>query len=244
MRRRTRIAAATAAVALLTGGTVAAAEAATSPSPSPTASSSASASASVPGDAAAKKAKAAQQELNFDQLAAKLRVTPAQLDRALADAKQSMGTRGLTKPDAVVYALVAKDLGISEGQARALVEHVFGGDQVGKQGPGGKLPGVKPGAPDPQIVAALAKVLGVSDAKAAAVLDQLDAVWRTSGRAESTDPAFRAIAASLGLTPDRLAQDLVQMKESLRASMPSPSGSLSPSDAPSDAPSGAPSGKG
>jgi hypothetical protein len=92
----------------------------------------------------------------------------------------------------------------------------------------GKQPVVKPGTPDPQISAALARILGVSQARATAVLERLDAISQASGHGvEVTDPGFRSLAASLGLTPSQLSQDLVRMKQALRAAMPAPSGSAS-----------------
>ncbi|MFC1401383.1 MULTISPECIES: hypothetical protein [Streptacidiphilus] len=92
-------------------------------------------------------------------------------------------------------------------------------------GPGGKKPMVPPGTPDPQESAALARILGVSRARATAVLERLDVLSRgTAHGVEVTDPGFRSLAASLGLTPTQFNADLMHMKESLSA-VPAPSGS-------------------
>jgi hypothetical protein len=244
MRHKTRIVTAATALVLLTGAAagVAAAEAgSSSASPSPATGTSSAKALPDAADANARaKAKAAAQAESLDAIAARLHVTVAQLDQALADAKQYLGTHGLGKPDAAVVALVAKDLGISDGQARSLLDHVFA------SGPGFKKVPVKPGTPDPQISAALAKVMGISQDRAASILERLDRIDAASGHGVSvTDPAFQALAASLGLSPQQLSNDLVAMKESLRASMPAPSQSPTPSSGqPSEPASGAHSAKG
>jgi hypothetical protein len=232
MRPKIRIITAAAVIALLTGGSVAAAEAATSPSATPSGSSSAAASP-APSDGAANaraKAKAATEAESLAGIAQRLHVSVSALEHALADAKQYLGSHGLNKPDPAVCALVAKDLGISTEQARALVDHVFSGRSEQKRP-------VTPGTPDPQITAALAKVMGIGQDKAAQVLERLDAIASASDHGVSpTDPAFRALAASLGLSADQLGHDIQRMKQSLAASMPAPSSSPN-SQAPADAPS-------
>ena len=84
---------------------------------------------------------------------------------------------------------------------------------------------------------------GIGRSQQAHTLDRIDAV---SGHGVSvTDPAFQALASSLGLSPQQLSNDLVAMKESLRASMPAPSQSPAPSSGQASEPaSGAPSVKG
>lgn len=247
MRPKTRIVTAATAMVLLTGtgAGVAAAVGSSSTGSSPSPSPSGSAAGFLPdGGNARAKAKEAAQAGSRGAIAARLHVTVAQLDRALADAKRYLGTHGLGKPDDALIALVAKELGVSAGQARTLLDHVFEG------GPGFRKAPVKPGTPDPQVSAALAKVMGISQDRAASILERLDQVAAASDdRMTVGNPRFRALAASLGLTPDQFLHDLIATKQALRASMPTPSqspvpSSDKPSDKPSDQPSGGPSAKG
>jgi hypothetical protein len=232
--------AAGAAVALLTG-TAGAAAAATTGSASPSAASS-SAPAPKPSPTGTDNGggKPGNQPEWLAQLAASLHVNVQKLETALIDAKQTIGRLGVAPNDPAVVAVVTHDLGISADQAKHLLTEVFGDVAPGKDGSGyggsgkggpgkpgtGKTP-PPPGTPDPKLSQTLAGILHVSDARAAQVLEQLDRIARPSRSVSIDDPQFRALAASLHLTPQQLDDALHQMKEDLRASMPSPSDSSS-----------------
>ena len=212
MRPRMRMIAASTAVALITGA--ASAAAATSGStPSPSASSSGAAAKPSPTGTGAPGKPADW----LDQLAASLHVDPQGLIAALTDAKQTMARLGVGPTDARVVAVVAHDLGVSVHKAATLLTDVFGDN-----GPGN--PGKKqrePGPSDQQVISTLAGILHVSKARAAQVLDQLRNIPDERGRGiDQNDPRFRAIAASLHITTQQLSQDLMTLKQDLRATMP------------------------
>ncbi|HZP53899.1 hypothetical protein [Actinocrinis sp.] len=211
MHPRLRMIAASTAVALITGAASAAA-ASSGSSPSPSASSSGPVAKPSPTGSGTPGKPANW----LNQLAASLHVDPQGLIAALTDAKQTMGQLGVGPTDARVVAVVAHDLGVSTHKATTVLTDVFGAN-----GPGN--PGVKsPGPSDPQIVTALAGILHVSQARAAQVFDQLKHIQdgpRGQG-IDPNDPRFRAIAASLHITTQQLSQDLMTLKQELRASMP------------------------
>ena len=211
MHSRWRMIAASTAVALITGAAGAAA-ATSGSSPSPSASSSGPVAKPSPTGSGTPGKPADW----LTQLAASLHVDPQRLIAAITDAKQTMGQLGAGPTDARVVAVVAHDLGVSTHEAAAVLTDVFG-----TNGPGN--PGVKsPGPSDPRIVSTLAGILHVSQARAAQVFDQLKHI-QDSPRGQGidpNDPRFRAIAASLHITTDQLSQDLMTLKQDLRASMP------------------------
>lgn len=246
MHTRMRMIAAGAAVALLTG-TAGAAVAATSGTASPAASTSSPAPKPSPSGTGNGCTSGSQQEW-LARLAASFHVTVPSLEAALGDAKQTIGRLGVAPTDPAVVAVVVHDLGISSDQAKQLLTEVFGngpnpgksGSGTGDQGKGGSGKGGKggpgttppPGTPDPQISHALAGILHVSAARAAQVLEQLDRIAWPSRSIPTDNPQFRALAASLHLTPQQLADALYQMKQALSASRPSPSSTSSPSSKP------------
>ncbi len=241
MQTRMRMLAAGAAVALLTG-TAGAAAAATTGSASPSASSSAPAPKPSPTETGTDNGggKPGNQPEWLAQLAASLHVNVQKLETALIDAKQTIGRLGVAPNDPAVVAVVTHDLGISADQAKHLLTEVFGDVAPGKDGSGyggsgkggtgkpgtGKTP-PPPGTPDPKLSQTLAGILHVSDTRAAQVLEQLDRIAQPSRGVSIDDRQFRALAASLHLTPQQLDDALRQMKEDLRASMPSPADSSS-----------------
>ncbi|MFG1806441.1 hypothetical protein [Streptomyces sp. NPDC049040] len=168
-------------------------------------------------------------------------VSAERLERALRDVKQMLGPDGGRVTDPAVVARVAKDLGVSTAKARAILRQFFGGDEVGpkppgdkggKGGKGDKDPGKggkggkdggkggkggkdRPGGPAAVITAKdLAKALGVPQARAQAALDALQKLAKgPRGTVDENSPAFAAIAAKLGVTPQQLTKVLTVLKE-------------------------------
>lgn len=227
MYTRMRIVAAGAAVALI-AGTAGAAAASTSSAASPSTSASKSPTSSPSSPAGADKGgKPGDQWLA--QLAASLHVSVQKLQAALIDAKQTIGRLGVAPTNSAIVSVVAHDLGISRDKATQLIKEVFGEAAPGKGGPGkpgGNYP--PPGTPDPRISQTLAGILHISVARAAQVLEQLDRIALPNRGVSPDNPQFRALAASLHLTPQQLINALVQMKEDLVGSMPPPSKSPVP----------------
>ncbi|WUH93867.1 hypothetical protein OG900_29630 [Streptomyces sp. NBC_00433] len=157
------------------------------------------------------------------------------LENALRDVKIALGSTGGKLTDKVV-AIFAKDMGMSTAQARKTLERILGeagpvpakpgapggrdgkvGKADGKQGKGGKEG--KSGKDDkggPATVftaAQLAKALGVSQAGAQAALDALQkTATGPKGSVDENSPAFAAVAARLGVTPQQLTKAIVQLK--------------------------------
>lgn len=211
MNARMRMIAAGAAVALITGAaSAAAASAGSSSSPSP-----ASGAADVKPSPTATGGKTADPQYWIDQLAASLHIDPMRLNAALVDAKQTIGRLGVSPTDPRVVAVVVHDLGISTQQATTVIKAVFGNSGPGKPGPA-------PGTPDPRLSTTLAGILHVSQARAAQVLEQLGRIQddhRGQG-IDPNDPQYRAIAASLHITPEQLSQDLMTLKQDIRSTIP------------------------
>ncbi|MGH6656873.1 MAG: hypothetical protein ACRDVE_16905 [Actinocrinis sp.] len=208
MHIRTRMIAAGTAVVLLTGTAGAAAAAAggaKSPSPQSSAGQSAGAKPTPPG-------KSGSEQQWLDQLAASLHVSVTKLQNALIDAKTTMGRLGVGPTDAAVVDAVAHDLGVSTGRARAVINQVFTDGAPTGKGKGSPAPGVS----GEQAARVLAAILHVSDARAMQVLNQLDQIDRTTRDGINPSNAqFRALAASLHLTPQGLISALTQWKETL-----------------------------
>lgn len=230
MHTRYRLIAAAAAVALITGVAGGAAAATTgTASPSASASSSAPASASSASAPAPKPSptgtgdngKPGDKQAWLVKLAASLHVSVQKLESALIDAKQTVGRLGVGPFDPAVVAVVSHDLGISTDRAAALLKEVFGNPASGGPGKGGNgSKGGNSSGPDQLIINTLAGILHVSDARAKQVLERLEQISEPGHGVSPQDPRFRAIAASLHLTPQQLADALMKMKQTLAASMP------------------------
>lgn len=220
--RRMRMIAAGAAIALLTGtaGTAAAA------TPS-TASPSASASSPTGTDRGGKPGdKPGDKQAWLAKLAASLHVSVQKLESALVDAKMTIGRLGVAPTDPAVVAVVSHDLGISADKATALLKQVFDNGPAPGKGKGGD-PG-KVGVPDALVIHTLAGILHITDARAAQVLDRLNRIAQPHHGISPGDPQFRALAASLHITPQQLADAIRQLKQDLAGSMPKPSSSPVP----------------
>jgi hypothetical protein len=206
MKRSQRIVATVVLAALATTGT---ASAGTSGSdPKPAAKSGAAAKADGKSKPTA--------DADFARIAAKLGVTTDRLTAALVAAKRSLAGRTNVTPQAFVAA-VAANLGLPASRVKAAVEPLL--LQPGRPRPGDKEPKGK-GEGDPKnspfasnaAAAQLAAKLGVSQAKAKAALITL--VSAPNG-ITPTSKGFRQVAASLGVSPDRLMTALGELKQSL-----------------------------
>jgi hypothetical protein len=208
MNARMRMIAAGAAVALITGAASAAAASAGSSS-----SPSASSAGDVKPSPTATGGKTGDPGYWINRLAASLHVDPQRLNAALADAKETIGRLGVAPLDPRVVAVLVHDLGISTDQATTVIKDVFGTGASGKPAPG---------APDPRLSSTLAGILHVSQERAAQVLEQLGRIQddRRGQGIDPNDPRYRAIAASLHITPEQLSQDLLTLKQDIRSAIP------------------------
>jgi hypothetical protein len=152
-------------------------------------------------------------------LAKRYNVTEERLESALRDIKIALGDQGKKPTDPAVVAGLAKALGISQVDASRLIKEVF--MQAGT--PGGKKPG-KPGVKktteeggqiSPAVLAgALAKEFGIPLDNAKKLIADLDELSRDHGN-NADDARFAAVAKSLGITPERLADGLKKVKQSM-----------------------------
>jgi hypothetical protein len=150
-------------------------------------------------------------------LAKRYNVTEERLESALRDVKIAFGDQGKKPTDPAVVAGLAKALGISQVDASRRIKEVF--TPVGT--PGGKKPG-KPGGKkeeggqiSPAVLAgALAKEFGIPLDNAKKLIADLDELSRDHGN-NAGDARFAAIAKSLGITPEHLADGLKKVKQSL-----------------------------
>jgi hypothetical protein len=240
MRYRTRMFAATAAVAALTGSLAATAPAASAATVPPAKSCVAVKQASGTGQSA---------KLTIDDsaLAARLGVSTARLDQALRELKMTLAKTGAAPTQHEFDATLAHLLGISQERVRQVFPDVTatgknikvtiakspspgtpGLKSPGSQPPCGKLPGGKlPGGklpsgkvPVPQqsqqqvnaaLAAAVAAALHVSTAQVESALQPLFA----AGRADPSSPAFATAAQQLGVSVQQLTSALGQAKQSL-----------------------------
>jgi hypothetical protein len=145
-------------------------------------------------------------------LAARLGVSPARLDRALRAVKTSLSAASAKPTEAQFYAALARTLDVSQ----ARVQHVFAAEKPCEA----KTAGAKPGGPKPApseqqgheaLAMAVARELHISMAKVNTALQPLFA----AGHADPSSPVFTAAARALGVSPDRLAAAIVSAKESL-----------------------------
>lgn len=209
MRNRTRIIAAAVAVTAALAGTTGTAMAATN--------------CTKPGTPAKTVSVTSEQPISLSALAARLRVSPARLDRALREVKTSLGKDGGTPTQGQFEAALARVLGIP----LARVRHAF---------PPGTFSVVKPGAPkahggkgtvakpphskspaqptDASFVVAVASALNLSTAQVKAALAPLLA----AGSVDTSSATFAAAAQSLGVSVQQLTDALTQAKQSLAGS--------------------------
>lgn len=203
MRQRTRlVAGAMVAAAMCTVLGTAAASA--SPTAAPSTSASATVGATAPGPGQKKGGGISQAELA--KVAASLHVSVKRLTTALQNMKKAIG-QGTSPSDAL--AAFAKELGVSVAQVKAALVELGGGAKAGKPGPGDQAEAAR----------ILAGELHVSVDRARQVLTEIQRLHPASHDV-TTDPGFVRIARGLGITPQQLAADLVQMKEKLAGSAP------------------------
>lgn len=199
MRQRTRlVAGAMVAAAMCTVLGTAAASASPTTAPSTSASATVGAKAPGPGE---KKGGGGISEAELAKVAASLHVSVKQLTTALVDLKKAIG-QGTSPSDAL--AAFAKELGVSATQAKAALAELTGGAKAGKPG----------AVVEAEAARILAGELHVSVDRARQVLTEIQQL-RPASRDITTDPGFARIARGLGITPQQLASDLVQMKQKL-----------------------------
>ncbi|MCT9928691.1 hypothetical protein N5079_00505 [Planotetraspora sp. A-T 1434] len=212
--KRTRLVVATATLAALAAiGTTSAAASGSAPTPG------AGKCGSATVDPDGKPTGAA--DAGFAAVAAKLGVTTDRLDAALVAAKTSPATSTGDTPDAFVAA-VAANLGLPVSQVQdalgPLVAKPAPGDDHGKQDSkdrkGVDGPQDSPFTTD-AAAASVAAALGVGQAEAKAALTAVVALGSASGGVDPTSKAFGDIAASLGVSSDRLTSALADLKRSL-----------------------------
>jgi hypothetical protein len=198
MRNRTRVIAAAAAVtaALTAGGTATAMASTTGAKPS----------------AHAKTVSTTYRCAPASDLAARLGVSPARLDRALRAVKTSLSTASAKPTEAQFDAALARALDVSQARVR----HAFAAEKPCEaKTAGAKTGGPKPAPSEQQgheaLAMAVARELHISMAKVNAALQPLFA----AGHADSSSPVFTAAARALGVSPDRLVAAIVSAKESL-----------------------------
>lgn len=159
---------------------------------------------------------------DFAALAATLGVTTDRLTAALVAAKTSLAASTGVTPDAFVAA-VAANLGLPVSQVRDALAPMFikpagtgaeesKQDSTEKEGVDG--PENSPFTTD-AAAAALAATLGVDQGKAKAALAAVVALASAAGGVDPTSQPFGEIAASLGVSPDRLIAALTELKRSL-----------------------------
>lgn len=128
------------------------------------------------------------------KVAASLHVTVKQLVTALEHFKQAL-KKGASEEEAMKA--FAKELKISLAQAKEALQQLSGKD--------------KPGVPD-EAVKLLAAELHISTARASKVFSDLDKIKKTPGDIVK-NPDFIAIAKGLGITPQRLLDALIKVKQ-------------------------------
>jgi hypothetical protein len=148
-------------------------------------------------------------------LAARLGVSPARLDRALRAVKTSLSAASAKPTEAQFDAALARALHVSQAQVR----HAFAAEKPCEPKNGGaKSGGTKP-APSEQagheaLAMAVARELHISTAQVDSALRPLFA----AGRADPSSALFTAAARALGVSPGQLEAALISAKESLAKS--------------------------
>jgi hypothetical protein len=211
MRNRTRI------IAAATAGTVALAGVST-------AAALASTSDGKPGTHS-KTAAASDKHAAESDLAARLGVSPARLDRALRAAKISLSKANAKPTESQFEATLARILGIPEARVRQAfrAENPGGSTAAGSKAARSKAAAAKAAAAkdarskaaeratNHAFAAAVARELQVSMARVSEALRPMLA----SGYADPTSPEFAAAARSLGVSVHQLSAALVHAKQSL-----------------------------
>ena len=206
MHNRTRIIAAAAA------GTVALAGVST-------AAAMASTTDGKPGTHS-KTAAASDRHGALDDLAARLGVSPARLDRALRAAKMSLSKANASPTVDQFEAALARILGIPEARVRQAFPAEKPGDTTaaGSKAARSKAAHAKAAqsktaerATNHAFAVAVAQELGVSVSGVSAALRPM----LQAGYADPTSPEFAAAARSLGVSVDQLSTALVHAKQSL-----------------------------
>lgn len=197
MRNRTRVIAAAAVTAVLAGGGTATAMAST---------------ASAKPAAHAKTVSTTYQCAPASDLAARLGVSPARLDRALRAVKTSLSAAGAKPTEGQFDAALARALHVSQARVR----HAFAAEKPCEPKTGGaKSGGTKPAPSERQgheaLAMAVARELHISMAKVDAALQPLFA----AGQADPSSAVFTAAARALGVSPGQLDAALISAKESL-----------------------------
>lgn len=198
MRNRTRVIAAAAAVtAVLAGGGTATAMAST---------------AGAKPAAHAKTVSTTYRCAPASDLAARLGVSPARLDRALRAVKTSLSAAGAKPTEGQFDAALARALHVSQARVR----HAFAAEKPCEPKTGGaKSGGTKPAPSERQgheaLALAVARELHISMAKVDAALQPLFA----AGQADPSSAVFTAAARALGVSPGQLDAALISAKESL-----------------------------
>ena len=209
MRNRTRVIALVAATAALAASSTATAMASTTdakPGARPTTVSTSK--RCVPGT----------------DMAVRLGVSPARLDQALLAVKISLRTADGTSIDDRFEAALARYLAIPQARVR----QAFAAEELCNAGPVGAKPapsGSTGQQGDEAFAAAVARELHVSMARVSAALQPLFA----AGKADPSSPAFATAASSLDVTTRQLTTALVEAKQSLAGTQPSPGATQSPS---------------
>lgn len=196
MRNRTRVIAAAAAVtaALAGGGTV-------------------TAMASTAGAKPATHAKTvptSYQCAPASDLAARLGVSPARLDRALWAVKTSLSAASAKPAEGQFDAALARALHVSQARVR----HAFAAEKPCEPKTGGTKTAPSGQQGHEALAMAVARELHISLAKVNAALQPLFA----AGRADPSSAVFTAAARALGVSPGQLDAALISAKESLAKS--------------------------
>jgi hypothetical protein len=219
MMKRTRLALATTTVAALIAS-VAASAAASGSAATPRAAKADSVIAKKGGNSQAPDGSKAAADADFAAMAADLGVTTDRLTASLVAAKRSVTPETFT-PEAFV-AVVAADLGLPVSRVQDVV-----GPMLLKPAPAGK-PGKqddtdKKSSDDPEsspfgtdaAAASVATALGVDRARAKTALAAVVRLGSSPDGIATGSKAFGDIAASLGVSSDRLRIALGDLKESL-----------------------------
>jgi hypothetical protein len=145
-------------------------------------------------------------------LAVRLGVSQARLDRALRAVKTSLSAAGAKPTESQFDAALARTLHVSQAKVR----HAFAAEKPCEPKNGGtKSGGTKPAPSEQQgheaLAMAVARELHISMAKVNAALQPLFA----AGHADPSSAVFTAAARALGVSPGQLEAALISAKESL-----------------------------
>lgn len=171
------------------------------------------------------------QDTLLRKIAASLHVSLAKLENALRDMKMTSLRLGADPTDPRVVAVFAKDLGISDAKARAVVKEI-----VGQPGPGKSSKPEKGGDQD----ALLRKIAASLHVSLATLDNALRDMKIASGKlsADPTDPRVVAVFAKDLHIGDAQALKIIKEIVGQPGPVKPPSGKTPPSPSPSPAPSG------